>query len=395
MLIQRLFPGKSSAWRTLTAQSLYCLGVAFLLILSEIFSSNIQATLPLFSHFCRLAFTGGATLLLLLKVFAFTEYPNLFQWLVVWITLGYAAFASIYGNDIWFFLAVLVGIGAKDTDLRKDLRIYLITATVCLVLVQLLHFTGLVPFKWYCRNWDYGYGHYNGYGARLTGVFFAWAWLRWKRMRWFDWLGLTALTAYTLFVPVCRGAAGAMMILLAFFVLQKLLPRLFESKVWKGAVLSLYPLCTVFCIWMGYLYPSLWEQYDSLYMKANRLLSGRFEVWDRVFWHTPITLFGGFATDGDEHHSIDTIFLAIPMNKGVIGAVVVGIVITVLLWRLCRAGAVCETMCVTAMLCYGMMENKIFLVSANPLLMLLPCAILWQKGVPLPVLHQANNPQTE
>ena len=38
------------------------------------------------------------------------------------------------------------------------------------------------------------------------------------------------------------------------------------------------------------------------------------------------------------------------------------------------------------MLFYLLMENKIFLLSANPLFLLLPCALLTPRGAPLPVL---------
>ena len=102
--------------------------------------------------------------------------------------LVYTAFSSWYGGDLWFFLAALIGLGAKDVDLETALRVYLATAVAGLVLVQALHFaTPLMPYKFYCRNWDFGYGHYNGFGARLVGVFFAWGWLRHDRLRAFDW----------------------------------------------------------------------------------------------------------------------------------------------------------------------------------------------------------------
>ena len=46
------------------AARVYCAGLALLLVLSEVFSSNIQSTLPTFSHLARLALTGGAVVLL-------------------------------------------------------------------------------------------------------------------------------------------------------------------------------------------------------------------------------------------------------------------------------------------------------------------------------------------
>ena len=74
------------------------------------------------------------------------------------------------------------------------------------------------------------------------------------------------------------------------------------------------------------------------------------------------------------------------MNKGVLGAVLVAGVVLFLLWRLCRGGHTGEILLICAMLCYLLMENKMFLVSANPLLMLLPCALLTPRGTPLPTV---------
>lgn len=403
--LQERFP--LTADRRALGQRVYCTAIALLLILSEVFSSNIQSTLPGFSHLARLGLTGLGALLLAVKCLLLTRYEYRWQWVVGCAAVAYSAFAALHGDDIWFLLAVLIGLGAKDVDLRTALRVYLGTAAACLILVQLLHYTtSLMPFNMYARNWDYGYGHYNGYGARLLGVFFAWGWLRWPRLRWFDWAGLTALAAYTLLVPRCRGAGMAMLLLLVLFAVQRFLPRFFESRIWHGFVLALYPLLTVFSLITGCLFnPADPKAVFGLYT-LNRAFSGRLEIWHHVFWafeyvhpaedgaeawlHTDmpnvITLLGGFATDADVHHSIDNTYLALVMNKGLLGAVLVAGVTLFLLWRLCRGRHTGETLLMVAMLCYLLMENKLFLFSANPLLLLLPCALLTPRGAPLPTL---------
>lgn len=375
-----------------TPQRIYRLALAMLLLLSEVFSSNIQATLPAFSHLCRLALTGGAVVLLLAKCLLLTRYAARWHWAVIAGVLLYTGFAAFYGDDIWFFLAALLALGVKDVDLRGTLRLYLGVAAAGLIAVQLLHvFTPLIPFKFYCRNWDFGYGHYNGYGARLIGVFFAWAWLRWSRLRWYDWLGLSALAAYTALVPVCRGAAGAMVILLVLFLLQRLLPGLFTGRLWRYGLLAVWPAFTVFSMLFGYLYNPAQPNATPLLLKLSSLLSGRFEIWHNVFWQTPASLLGGVPTDGDEHHAIDNLFLALPMNKGILGAVLVGVLFMLLVWRLCRAGRPCETICLAALFCYCLMENKLFLPAANPFLLLLPCVLFWPPLEKLPVLAHAEN----
>ena len=101
-------------------------------------------------------------------------------------------------------------------------------------------------------------------------------------------------------------------------------------------------------------------------------LSGRFEIWHNVFWGSPLTLLGGLPTDGDEHHAIDNTFLAVPMNKGLLGAALVAVFFLLLLWRLAKKHRSNEMICLLALTLYLFMENKPFLLSANPFLLLAP-----------------------
>ena len=176
----RLFRPVSPAAQA-KGERVFCAAVALLLVLSEVFSSNIQNTLPTFSHVCRIALTVTAAVLLVAKSLLLTQWQTKQQALTAAALAAFAVFTTAYGHDQWFLFAVLLGIGAKDVDLRRVLQVYLAAAAGGLLAVQLLHAaTPLVPYLYYCRNWDYGYGHYNGYGARLAGVFFAWGWLRWQ-----------------------------------------------------------------------------------------------------------------------------------------------------------------------------------------------------------------------
>lgn len=394
---------KAQMW----GERLFCIAVALLLVLSEVFSSNIQNTLPTLSHFCRIALTAAAAVLLLAKSLLFTSWQARWQVGIAAALTAFAGFTTAHGHDQWFLFAVLLGIGAKDVDLRRVLRVYLAFAAGGLLVVHLLHAaTPLVPYLYYCRNWDYGYGHYNGYGARLAGVFFAWGWLRWPKLRWWDWGGLAALAAYTLLVPGCRGAGIAMVLLLVLFVLQRILPAFFESRIWHGLVLAAAPLALGFSLLTGRLFDPADPAATPLLDKLNALLSGRFEIWHHVFWGYPlyhpeqdglpgwyhdampkaVTFLGGLATDGDEHHAIDNAFLAIPMNKGILGAVIIGCVFLFLVFRLCRCHCTGETIFLAVILVYFLMENKCFLFSADPFVLLLAAGLFTPRGTPLPVL---------
>lgn len=355
------------------AQKAYCAAIVLLLILSEVFSSNIQAALPTFSSLARLALTGGAVALLGVKIFLLTDYEARWQPILAVLVLAYTAFATWYGDDVWFFLAALVGLGAKDIDIKAALRVYLAAAVAGLLVVQLLHFaTPLMPYNFYCRNWDFGYGHYNGFGARLVGVFFAWAWLRHDRLRAFDWAGLAALAIFTYKVPGSRGAFGGMAVLFVLFFVQKFLPKLFDSRIFYGLALALPVALAVFSLYAGYVYNPEWPYERMALLLLSIALSGRFEIWHNVFWSAPLSLLGGLPTDGDEHHAIDNTFLAVPMNKGLLGAILVAAVFLLLLWRLAKKHRSTEVICLVALTLYLFMENKPFLLSANPFLLMLP-----------------------
>ena len=78
-------------------QFLSIASIVLLLILSEVFSSNIQAALPTFSSLARLALTGGAVALLGVKIFLLTDYEARWQPILAALVLGLIARAISMG----------------------------------------------------------------------------------------------------------------------------------------------------------------------------------------------------------------------------------------------------------------------------------------------------------
>ena len=74
------------------ASRVYCTGLALLLVLSEVFSSNVQDTLPGFSLIMRLGLTGCAVLLLAWKIILLTGYEARWQKVLIAVVLVCTAF---------------------------------------------------------------------------------------------------------------------------------------------------------------------------------------------------------------------------------------------------------------------------------------------------------------
>lgn len=163
-----------------------------------------------------------------------------------------------------------------------------------------------------------------------------------------------------------------MAVMLLLFAVQKFFPKLFDNKIWYAFVLAMPVMLVVFSLYAGYIYNPEWPYDHMAILLLSIFLSGRFEIWHNVFWGSPLTLLGGLPTDGDEHHAIDNTFLAVPMNKGILGAILVAAFFLLLLWRLAKKHRSTETICLLALTLYLFMENKPFLLSANPFLLLAP-----------------------
>ena len=96
----------------------------------------------------RQALTVTAAVLLVAKSLLLTQWQTKQQALTAAALAAFAVFTTAYGHDQWFLFAALLGIGAKDADLRRVLQVYLAAAAGGLLAVQLLHAaTPLVPLS--------------------------------------------------------------------------------------------------------------------------------------------------------------------------------------------------------------------------------------------------------
>lgn len=352
----------------------YLLAIVLLLLLSNVFSSRIQETLPALSRVMRLALTGGAAALLLVKVFVLTPLSRR-QWWFALALVGYTGLQTVYCGDVWFVLAALLGLGAVSVDLDKAMRVFLAAAAAGLAATALLHAAGLVPYWDYGgRAVDFGFGHYNGYGGRLLGLFLAYAWLRWGKYRWYDYAAMAAAAFLTMKFVTSRATVLAMVVLLALLLACRVLPGVFRSRFFGGCVCAAPLVLLAVSLLVGYCWPvnmdNMWDGWD-LWRELSWISSLRLPMWRSYFGTSRLSLLGGLPTN-DGVAIIDNAYLSILMNKGYLGAVVVGVLVLLLLYRLARRRDTRALVLMLTMLVYLVLEDKPFLFSTNPLVMLLP-----------------------
>ncbi|MGN0984616.1 MAG: hypothetical protein ACI4OI_07210, partial [Gemmiger sp.] len=165
---------------------------------------------------------------------------------------------------------------------------------------------------------------------------------------------------------------------------HRLLPRLFQTKVFGALAVNCHLLALALSLGVSYFCPLEANDWSTatLWGELNVLSSMRLSIWHTYFWGADFSLLGGLPTDTGGKTCIDNAYLAIPMNKGILGAVVVAVLVLWMMYRLWQARRTRDLLCMIALFAYLLMENKPFLFSANPFLLLFPVVFALPAAAP-------------
>lgn len=283
----RLFRPVSPAAQA-KGERVFCAAVALLLVLSEVFSSNIQNTLPTFSHVCRIALTVTAAVLLVAKSLLLTRWQTKQQALTAAALAAFAVFTTAYGHDQWFCLPFCLALVPRMLICAGCCR-----STLPQRLAGCWRCSCCTPQRRWCPTCTTAATGITAM-AITTGTVPGWPVC--------FCLGLAALAAPALVglgrlgCPGSLHAAGARLprgrhchgAAAGFVFAAACLARLFESRIWHGMALAAAPLALGFSLLAGRLFDPDHPTATPLLDKLNGLLSGRFEIWHHVFWGYPL-----------------------------------------------------------------------------------------------------------
>ena len=305
-----------------------------------------------------------AVVLLVGKILLFTRYtrPQLAAVVLivgVWLASQWGHFA--FSEEP---LAVLVLLAAKDAPLHRVLRPYLaITAVVAVAGVLPMTIAG-VDREGVLRP-AFGFYHPNTLAATVLGLFAAWLLLRFERLVWADWTVLLAAAVFVYKVPNSRMAALSMLAMLAAATLLKFWNRVLEYPATR-LLCCLAPLLTALASLAA---GTLYRQGTPLWDKLNALSSDRLRLFHLAGQSYGITLLGKPLND-PEIYALDNLFLRVLYGYGVVLALVVVGLLTLLMLRCVRLRAKPETAVLLGMTLYAACEGAAASPSYNLALLL-------------------------
>ena len=340
-------------------------------VLTSFFSSNIQSSFPAFSRAMRLGLCGVTGAMFAAKLYLFTSLTAR-QFAGVSVLLAFTLLLSVRGGDLWFFTTALLLAAGRGADPRVCLKLFFCTAAACILLTQLLHLAGLIPFGFPNeRALDFGYGHYNGFAGRLFGLYTAALLLLFDRLKPWGWALLACVPAAVLLLTTSRGGTAACAAVYLALLACRLAPGLFLSRALRGLLMAYDVGVWVFSL-AGMV---LFDETSAFWRAADRLDNLRFSFGHAAFAQSGVSLLGGTPVDTGSLSAVDNAYMAAVLNKGVLGALLLFIAFTALLWLLCRQKNMPAALALCAVLLHGMTENRFVEISSDPVILYM--LLLW------------------
>lgn len=219
-----------------------------------------------------------------------------------------------------------------------------------------------------------GYGSYNSCGIAAANLALLWLCLRWKKLRWWDVLGVIGVVVFIDLVPNSRSAELLCLIVLAVALAGRALPALLQSRWVRAACAAAAPLLCA----LSYLLACLYTPENPVLSRVNSLLSGRVQLaWNTMFnnpyaeWYW----FGQpFTTEGYTFYVVDNTYIYYLYLCGPFFVAMLVLGGALLCWRLAKSGGsdLILLACALGFTAYAIMEkvvypNLLILLAANAL----------------------------
>ena len=311
--------------------------------------------------------------LIIVKMVFFTRYSGLqlgagfcFLFVFRWVFLNNGHFWPVVG--MLYFLA------AKDIRTRRTLKVCLAVSAASFFAVVFSASMGWIKTIQDIGDIrprdSFGYGWFNLTGAILLAVCIMYVcWRQVSKLKWFDFALLAAAMVFCDRGPDSRAAAICIALLIVLVALLRFLPGV-ARPVWVRVVVSAAPaMAFAVSLLGGWLYKA-----DSpVWVKLDILLSNRLSYTSQALVQSSIAIACQLLTDSG--FLVYNFYVNLWIYGGPVESLLFWGVVTVLLWRLLKKGALTESACLVVLLAHAVMETHFAWPCINVVLWLLPCVL--------------------
>lgn len=302
-------------------------------------------------------------------------------------------------------LALLI-VGARGLRFEKILRVYFVCILTAMILTVVLALSGVIENLVYARERDnsdqvymrscYGICSPTDLGAHVMYLVCCYAWLRERRMQWFELLIPIGAAAALFYMSDARCDAACLVVLAVGLIYVKLRRTLSlkQGKVYRmdrrlsfAMAVASIP-AAVISLGLAYIY----DPHAGWMRKLNAVLSKRLDLSHRGVSRYPLTLFGQFVKmngwgGNTEYHNgyfwIDCSYIITLLQYGVLVLGIAIAILTVASFRQRKIGSWERLGILTLVAVQCMVEHHLTEISYNPFLLLAFAAVAADTAAPV------------
>lgn len=292
-------------------------------------------------------------------------------------------------------ICYMMVLAAKDMDLRRTLKVFITVIAVGFVILATLSGLGIIESH---QRINGGMAYLTGFGFTnvnlaamflvdvAAGVFL----LNFHRLKWKWSLLLTGLLIGVL-SPIlkCKGGVVAVGAAIAIYLIYRLFPRFFKSKIMLGLCMA-SPLLGC-AAW--FLIAALYDPSKPIWNMLNSYSAGRVELCSKALHAFPIDLIVSGNHYTQEISTAENIYFETLYKLGLICLVITLVFAVWMVYRLYQRKAWAELIVYMAMLAFGMFELFPYYAYFN-MMVWLAAPLLF--GLPVERMNLfAQNPDSE
>lgn len=291
------------------------------------------------------------------------------------------SFFSFYvSKDIAIFYIILFLMASKSSDFNGIIKFDLAIKLCLLCLVFFLYSIGMTE-KVISYTVDrgvryaFGFGHPNTLGVYVFSICADLAYLNYKNRKLIIYMFL-AIAA--ILINIYCDSRGSFISIILLIILSYLLPKLKNSKVFKGITIYMFPLLLIVSYLVSYLFMK--SNGNSVFIFLDELFSRRISLMAAFLDGYSIHLFGSkfinynTGTIGTSY-VLDSAYMSLLIKFGLAVTLFFAIAMPKKVKKAYNSGQYNIILCLIVFMFFGLMENGFYVLAYNPFLLSLATII--------------------
>ena len=371
--------GNKDIWKKLSIAAVFIYVFAAILFDSKYaFNTDMHILFPLMRGVCYLIVLSKGLLDLLNRRYTIRE---IFIGVFVSILLFIIAYESKIKNPLiyWIFILAL-----HDTDYWKILKYSAIAHIFAIVVVVISAYSGIIENYYTMRSdqtirWGLGFQYVSLSANYFFYFILIWVAYRREKISIIEILVFFLIQIFLFYKTDTKSAfIFGILALAGAAALKYIRPVKYWNKFYTAISVLLAPISAVSISFITYMY----NPQNQILAALNNLVTGRLNLGKLGIEQFGISLFGkyidwnaGTITDGSVYNYVDSSYIQILLNYGIVGLILVLTLLVIFGWLIYKKRDVWMLLSMSIVIAHSILDPQLIVIAYNSMLFIFAYAI--------------------